>query len=108
MQDVAILHEAIRRDPGDKLAWLALADWLEESGRAAQAEVLRLWRGMHALPWEDEGRQLLQRRLQARLRGGSWSSYGWGCRIAYRNCIGPSAGNNNFGLRPVLELRPGR
>jgi uncharacterized protein (TIGR02996 family) len=42
------------------------------------------------------------------LRGGSWSSYGWGCRIAYRNCIGPGAGNNNFGFRPVLELRPGK
>ena len=38
------------------------------------------------------------------LRGGSWSSYGWGCRIAYRNCIGPTAANHNFGLRPVLEI----
>ncbi len=36
------------------------------------------------------------------LRGGSWSSYGWGCRISYRNCITPDAKNNNFGLRPVL------
>lgn len=36
------------------------------------------------------------------LRGGSWSSYGWGCRIAYRNCIGPEAGNDNFGLRVVM------
>src|SRR5262249_3901446 len=33
---------AIEREPGDDLAWLALADCLEESGQDREAELVRL------------------------------------------------------------------
>jgi uncharacterized protein (TIGR02996 family) len=37
-----LLTQAIRADPRDATAWLALADWLEEDGQADRAELLRL------------------------------------------------------------------
>ena len=36
------LLQALHLDPTDDTGWLALADWLEENGRVAQAEALRL------------------------------------------------------------------
>jgi len=66
--------------------------------------------------WFSRGEYARHRRVDPRgpeqgqarvLRGGSWSSYGWGCRIAYRNCIGPTAANDNFGLRAVLVMEGG-
>jgi uncharacterized protein (TIGR02996 family) len=40
MEDV--LLQAIHADPHDAVAWLALADWLEEEGQRPRAELLRL------------------------------------------------------------------
>ncbi|MGL4555848.1 MAG: SUMF1/EgtB/PvdO family nonheme iron enzyme, partial [Gemmataceae bacterium] len=57
MSDGAILQEAIRRQPGDGLAWLALADWLEESGQPTRAGLLRLWLRVRAMPWADAARK---------------------------------------------------
>jgi uncharacterized protein (TIGR02996 family) len=70
MQDEAILHEAIRRDPGDKLAWLALADWLEENGQPDRAELLRLWRKTRTLPWDAATRRKPEREIARLLRAG--------------------------------------
>ena len=42
MDPVQMLLEALRLDPGDDTAWLALADALEESGQADCAELTRL------------------------------------------------------------------
>ena len=33
-----MLLQVLRDDPNDEVAWLALADWLEESGQAGRAE----------------------------------------------------------------------
>lgn len=60
---LAALHD----DPAEEATWLALADWLEENGRSAQAEYLRLHRalrqGRHAARYEDN-----RRRLQALIK----------------------------------------
>lgn len=44
MTDQQTLLAAIVADPADGLAWLALADWLEEDGQPLRAELLRLTR----------------------------------------------------------------
>ncbi|MBY0229309.1 MAG: formylglycine-generating enzyme family protein [Gemmataceae bacterium] len=64
------LLEAIRRDPADDLAWLALADELEEEGRAGPAEVLRLSRRLQEMGWTDARRDSVQERLQQLVRDG--------------------------------------
>jgi uncharacterized protein (TIGR02996 family) len=38
--------ETIRDEPGDPTHWLILADWLEEEGQTARAELLRLQRSL--------------------------------------------------------------
>jgi uncharacterized protein (TIGR02996 family) len=57
------LLEAIHADPADETARLALADWLEERGRAPEAELLRLHVGLRlrgtARPAEAELARLL-------------------------------------------------
>ncbi|MGL4549845.1 MAG: SUMF1/EgtB/PvdO family nonheme iron enzyme [Gemmataceae bacterium] len=50
-----LLLRAIAADPSDAVAWLALADWLEEGGQAERAELLRVHRAVHA-GGGDEGR----------------------------------------------------
>src|SRR5437660_1137026 len=42
MDDGNLLLSALHARPGDDLAWLAFADWLEESGRPGPAELTRL------------------------------------------------------------------
>ncbi|MGL4553910.1 MAG: SUMF1/EgtB/PvdO family nonheme iron enzyme [Gemmataceae bacterium] len=43
MTDLATFHHALRASPADYLTWLALADWLEETGPDGRAELVRLW-----------------------------------------------------------------
>jgi uncharacterized protein (TIGR02996 family) len=38
MNAEAVLLHAIAADPSDGLAWLALADWLEDDGQADRSE----------------------------------------------------------------------
>ncbi len=57
------LFQAIHQAPDDDLAWLALADWLEEQGEAARAELLRTHRALRSMP---KGRP--RRANEARLR----------------------------------------
>jgi uncharacterized protein (TIGR02996 family) len=63
------LVAALHAGPGDDLAWLALADWLEEQGRAPQAELLRAQRALRGLGRGTE-RTTLQTRVFALLARG--------------------------------------
>jgi uncharacterized protein (TIGR02996 family) len=66
-----LLLAAIVREPGDDLAWLALADRLEEMGQAPRAELLRLTRRLRELPWDDtSGRPDAEKRVVALLAAG--------------------------------------
>jgi uncharacterized protein (TIGR02996 family) len=44
---------ALRDDPADDVTWLALADWLDETGQADRAELLRLTRRVRIVPPEE-------------------------------------------------------
>src|SRR4051794_2521014 len=46
----AALLAALHADPADDVAWLALADWLEERDRVAEARWLRRHRELRAMP----------------------------------------------------------
>src|SRR4051794_39945262 len=70
MDDEASLLEAIRHDPGDALAWLALADRLEEAGQPDRAELSRLTRRACALAVDDPARPGVERRVAGLLRAG--------------------------------------
>jgi uncharacterized protein (TIGR02996 family) len=48
-------HAALREKPADELTWQALADWLDENGQAARADLLRLTRQMLATPVSERG-----------------------------------------------------
>jgi uncharacterized protein (TIGR02996 family) len=63
------LFRAIEADPSDDVPWLALADWLEETGQPPRAELLRLQRELRGL---DEGPEAYARekRVQKLLAGG--------------------------------------
>jgi formylglycine-generating enzyme len=63
------LLAALHADPADAVAWLALADWLDENGESPRAELLRLH---HSLPHLRPGRQRLavENRIQAMLVSG--------------------------------------
>ncbi|MFO0879355.1 MAG: SUMF1/EgtB/PvdO family nonheme iron enzyme [Gemmataceae bacterium] len=65
---LAALHDA----PGDATTWLALADYLEESGQDQRAELIRLQRQLRALPVLRRVRQraTLEDRLADLLRSG--------------------------------------
>ncbi|MGL4549881.1 MAG: formylglycine-generating enzyme family protein [Gemmataceae bacterium] len=63
MTDGDALLAAVARDPGDGLAWLALADALEEAGRPAPAELLRTSLQARALPADDPARGPLEERV---------------------------------------------
>jgi uncharacterized protein (TIGR02996 family) len=56
--------QAICREPADPLAWLALADALEETGREAEAELTRLREQLRSLEPDDARRPPLQDRMQ--------------------------------------------
>src|SRR4051794_33389399 len=58
---------ALRDDPSDEVAWLALADWLDEDGQPQRAELLRLVRQLRALP--DWRRTKKRTALEGRLAG---------------------------------------
>ncbi len=62
-----VLLRAIHEAPDDELAWVALADWLEEQDRA---DLLRLDLALRGGPSEGD-RRALERRLQERLRSGT-------------------------------------
>src|SRR5436305_2078871 len=66
----ATLLAAIHDSPGDDMAWLALADWLEEDGEVDRAELLRLDVSLRRQP-EDEQRSAREERLRALLRAGA-------------------------------------
>jgi uncharacterized protein (TIGR02996 family) len=64
------LLEALHHDPGDQAAWMALADWLEESEQPGPTELLRLDIELRRWPRDRQhGRR--QARLQALLAGGT-------------------------------------
>src|SRR5262245_49281191 len=69
MNTLAALLDALNGSPGDELAWLALADWLEEQDRAAQAELLRLHRGVRLAPDRKANRPAVERSRGLRLGG---------------------------------------
>src|SRR5262249_12141015 len=50
------LFRAIEADPTDDVPWLALADWLEETGQTLRAELLRLQRELRGLGEGEEAR----------------------------------------------------
>ncbi len=64
------LLEAIRREPADDLAWVALADWLEEAGLAERAELCRLTHRLRALPQRSAARPAVQTRAQEMVLAG--------------------------------------
>ncbi|MGL4551232.1 MAG: SUMF1/EgtB/PvdO family nonheme iron enzyme [Gemmataceae bacterium] len=64
------LLAAIAQDPADGLAWLALADQLEEDGQPDRAELLRLTRRLGGLPADAPARPAEERRLTELLGAG--------------------------------------
>lgn len=46
MTTLETFHSTLVTNPTDELTWLALADWLEETGREARSELVRLWLGL--------------------------------------------------------------
>ncbi|MGL4550693.1 MAG: SUMF1/EgtB/PvdO family nonheme iron enzyme [Gemmataceae bacterium] len=69
MSDEDALLAAIRADPADRVAWLALADWLEENDLPAHGELLRLqlWLTGHL---DDAQRPAAEARQRQLLRDG--------------------------------------
>src|SRR5690242_20542211 len=70
MPPEADLLAAIERDPADDLAWLALADALEESGEAERAELVRLRQWLRSASLEHAERDARESRLGDLLRAG--------------------------------------
>jgi uncharacterized protein (TIGR02996 family) len=70
MTDQETLLAAIVRDPADALAWLALADWLEDDGQQPRAELLRLTRTLLTLDRMEGKRPELEARQWALLASG--------------------------------------
>lgn len=61
---VTTFLDVLARDPADQTAWLILADALEESGRHAEAEVVRLRERLRFMALYDPDRPSDERRLQ--------------------------------------------
>jgi uncharacterized protein (TIGR02996 family) len=59
---------AIAKEPGDEVAWLALADSLEEDGQTRQADLLRLTRQLRGVGRTDAQRKVLEGRLTTLLK----------------------------------------
>src|SRR5262245_32754976 len=53
--DEEVFHAALRENPGDDLTWLALADFLDDSGQPDRAELLRLIRRSNRTPLGERG-----------------------------------------------------
>jgi uncharacterized protein (TIGR02996 family) len=70
MDTEAALLQALHDRPDDDLAWLALADCLEEQGQAERAELVRLQRELRGPLSPGKARQALERRLAALLASG--------------------------------------
>jgi uncharacterized protein (TIGR02996 family) len=66
---VSVLLHALRGDPGDETAWLALADGLEEAGQPDRASLTRLARRLRHLP-DGPDRSETERSVQKLLREG--------------------------------------
>jgi uncharacterized protein (TIGR02996 family) len=66
----ADLLTAIERGPGDALAWLALADWLEEAGQSERAELVRLREWLRFADRLDPQRPDKETRMQGLLARG--------------------------------------
>src|SRR5262249_44155518 len=66
------LLAALAKDPGDELAWLALADELEEDGQQLRSELIRLTRQLCRSAADEPGpsRTIDQRRLITLLGSG--------------------------------------
>jgi uncharacterized protein (TIGR02996 family) len=60
--------QAIRETPSDDAPRLIYADWLEEHGRTERAEFIRLQCRLASLPQADEGRGVLEDRVEELLR----------------------------------------
>src|SRR5437667_414917 len=86
------LQEALHAEPTDQVAWLALADWLEETECRPQAELLRLHRAVQSAV-EGHPRQAAVKRIRDLLRAG------------VRPCVPERT--NSIGMRLVL-VPPGR
>jgi uncharacterized protein (TIGR02996 family) len=66
------LLAAIRSDPSDPVAWIALADCLEEEGRLADAELVRIREWLrHAPPRNSRERRQREARMQGLLAAGA-------------------------------------
>jgi uncharacterized protein (TIGR02996 family) len=65
MTDDAAFIAAIRARPQEDAARLVYADWLEENGRADEADYLRVVHALTTLPEEAPARKKLVRRLLA-------------------------------------------
>jgi uncharacterized protein (TIGR02996 family) len=63
------LLQALHAHPADEMAWVALADCLEEEGESERAEVARLWLALRR-PQLEAARYPLEARLEELLRGG--------------------------------------
>lgn len=64
MTPVETLLSAIAIQPADELAWLALADALEESGEPLRAELVRLTRSLRTLARTKPERRATEQRVQ--------------------------------------------
>lgn len=65
--------------------WEWCSDWYDSYGSSSQTNPTGAASGSYRV-----------------LRGGSWSSYARGCRVAYRNYGNPGFRGNNYGLRLVF------
>ncbi len=70
MDTQSLLLQAIHASPGDELAWLALADWLEEQAQPDRAELMRLVLALTRAPG-GKGRAAREARLQALVDAGA-------------------------------------
>jgi uncharacterized protein (TIGR02996 family) len=63
---------ALHAEPNDEATWLALADWLDEDGRADRAELVRLVRRLRVLPVMKRSRERaeMERRVAHLLNAG--------------------------------------
>jgi uncharacterized protein (TIGR02996 family) len=70
MPPLETLLRAIAANPGDELAWLALADALEEAGEPLRGELVRLTRRLLSMKRGARGRRTVESRIQAIILGG--------------------------------------